>query len=67
MAEGNTVQAAVEKAREEMLFIGPDHPYYPLLAEMVTAVETAWQQGYDAHRTGRPKSNPYSWHLGTPH
>jgi hypothetical protein len=67
MAEGNAVQAAVEKARDEMLFIGPDHPYYPLLAEMVTAVETAWQQGYDAHRTGRPKSNPYSWHLGTPH
>jgi hypothetical protein len=31
MAEGNAVRAAVEKAREEMLFIGPDHPYYPLL------------------------------------
>jgi len=67
MAEGNTAQAAVEKAREEMLFIGPDHPYYPLLAEMVTAVETAWQQGYDAHRNGRPKSNPYSWHPGASH
>ncbi|GAB13784.1 hypothetical protein ARGLB_048_00080 [Arthrobacter globiformis NBRC 12137] len=58
MAEGNTVQAAVEKAREEMLFIGPDHPYYRLLAELVTAVETAWQQGYDAHRTGRHNPTP---------
>jgi hypothetical protein len=65
MAEGNTVRAAVEKAREEMLFIGPDHPYYPLLAEMVTAVERAWQQGYDAQRNGKPKSNPYSWHPET--
>lgn len=46
MAEGNTVRAAVEKAREEMLFIGPDHPYYPLLAEMVTAVERACVNGH---------------------
>ena len=67
MAEGNTVRAAVEKAREEMLFIGPDHPYYPLLAEMVNAVEKAWQQGYDAHRSGGPKSNPYNWRSGSAH
>jgi hypothetical protein len=61
MANGNAVQEAIEKAREEMLFIGPDHPYYPLLAEMVTAVEEAWRQGYDAHRAGRSNTNPYSW------
>ncbi|MBD1541929.1 hypothetical protein G9E11_06630 [Arthrobacter sp. IA7] len=61
MANGNAVQEAIEKAREEMLFIGPDHPYYPLLAEMVTAVEAAWRQGYEARRAGRPNSNPYSW------
>jgi hypothetical protein len=65
MTEGKPVWVAVEKAREEMLFIGPDHPYYPLLAEIVAAVEAAWQQGYDAHRNGQPNSNPYSWHPGT--
>ena len=44
-----------------MIFIGPDHPYYPLLAELVSAVGESWQQGYDHGRHGGKHANPYLW------
>jgi hypothetical protein len=57
----NQVRAAVDKAEDEMIFIGPDHPYYPLLAELVAAVGKAWQQGYEQGRHGGNHPNPYRW------
>jgi hypothetical protein len=51
----------VDKAEDEMIYIGPDHPYYPLLAELVAAVGKAWQQGYEQGRHGGNHANPYSW------
>ena len=60
-APENQVRAALDKASDEMLFIGPDHPYYPLLAELVSAVGKSWQQRYDHGRRGGPDTNPYSW------
>ena len=57
----NPVRAAVDKAEDEMIFIGPDHPYYPLLAELVSAVGKAWQQGYEQGRNGGHHPNPYTW------
>jgi hypothetical protein len=57
----NAVRAAVDKAEDEMIFIGPDHPYYPLLAELVSAVGKAWQQGYEQGRSGGQHPNPYTW------
>ncbi len=60
-AAENQVRAAVDKAAEEMIYIGPDHPYYPLLAELVSAVGKAWQQGYEHGRHGGPRANPYGW------
>ena len=57
----NQVRAAVDKAEDEMIYIGPDHPYYPLLAELVTAVGKAWQQGYEQGRHGGHPANPYAW------
>ncbi|MCU1567935.1 MAG: hypothetical protein JWQ56_2872 [Pseudarthrobacter sp.] len=57
----NQVRAAVDKAEDEMIYIGPDHPYYPLLAELVAAVGKAWQQGYEQGRHGGPHANPYAW------
>jgi hypothetical protein len=57
----NQVRAALDKAWEEMIFIGPDHPYYPLLAELVSAVGKSWQQGYDHGRHGGQHVNPYVW------
>jgi hypothetical protein len=59
--EENLVRVAVDKAEDEMIFIGPDHPYYPLLAELVAAVGKAWQQGYEQGRRGGNHPNPYSW------
>jgi hypothetical protein len=59
--EENLVRAAVDKAGDEMIFIGPDHPYYPLLAELVAAVGKAWQQGYEQGRRGGNHPNPYTW------
>lgn len=59
--EKDNIRVIVEAAREEMIFIGPDHPYYPLLAELVSAVAAAWQEGYDHHSTGGPDTNPYRW------
>jgi hypothetical protein len=44
-----------------MIFIGPDHPYYPLLAGLVAAVRVAWQQGFDHCRSGGSGANPYGW------
>ncbi len=58
---GNQVRAAVDKAEEEMIYIGPDHPYYPLLAQLVSAVGKAWQQGYEQGRRGGHQPNPYVW------
>jgi hypothetical protein len=55
----NEIRAVVEKAQEEMIFIGPDHPYYPLLADLVSAVARAWEQGYDHRRAGGRDGNPY--------
>jgi hypothetical protein len=64
MSEETKIRAVIDKAREEMIFVGPDHPYYALLADLVSAVESAWQQGY-AHRcTGGANHNPYSWTVG---
>jgi hypothetical protein len=60
-AADNQVRAAVDKAAEEMIYIGPDHPYYPLLAELVSAVGNAWQQGYEHGRRGGHHPNPYVW------
>ena len=57
----NQVRAALDKASDEMIFIGPDHPYYPLLAELVSAVGKSWQQGYDHGRRGGDDANPYTW------
>ncbi len=57
----NQVRAAVDKAEEEMIYIGPDHPYYPLLAELVSAIGKAWQQGYEHGRLGGHQPNPYVW------
>ncbi|MEV7456818.1 hypothetical protein [Pseudarthrobacter oxydans] len=53
-ATENQVRAALDKAWDEMIFIGPDHPYYSLLAELVSAVGKSWQQGYDHGRRGGP-------------
>ncbi|TLM83349.1 hypothetical protein FDW83_10300 [Pseudarthrobacter sp. NamE2] len=58
---GNAVRAALDKAEDEMIYIGPDHPYYPLLAELVSAVGEAWQQGYEQGRLGGQHPNPYTW------
>ena len=60
-APDNQVRAALDKASDEMLFIGPDHPYYPLLAELVSAVGKSWQQGYEHGRRGGLHTNPYAW------
>ena len=60
-AAENQVRAAVDKAAEEMIYIGPDHPYYPLLAELVSAVGKAWQQGYGLGRRNGHHVNPYLW------
>jgi len=54
------IRAVLDRARDEMIFIGPDHPYYPLLADLVSAVGNAWQQGYDQGNRGR-QVNPYTW------
>lgn len=66
MTSDTTIPALIDKAREEMIFIGPDHPYYPMLAGLVSAIGTAWQQGYDRHRDGGPANNPYSWAVPDP-
>ena len=59
------VRAAVDRATDEMIFIGPDHPYYRLLADLVTAVGNAWQQGYEQGKLG-PQVNPYTWRRPEP-
>ncbi|WP_336715821.1 hypothetical protein [Arthrobacter sp. USHLN218] len=47
------------RAEEEMIFLGPDHPSYTLLAELVSSVRSAWQEGYESgcHGAG---ANPYA-------
>ena len=59
--DNNPVRAALDKAEDEMIYIGPDHPYYPLLAELAAAVGKAWQQGFDQGRSGGHRGNPYTW------
>jgi hypothetical protein len=44
-----------------MIYIGPDHPYYPLLADLVSAVGDAWQQRFEQGRLGSHRPNPYTW------
>jgi hypothetical protein len=61
MSTVSDIGRIIDKARDEMIFIGPDHPYYPLIADLVTAVRDAWQQGYDHRRGGGSDSNPYGW------
>jgi hypothetical protein len=60
-AAENPVRAAVDRAADEMIYIGPDHPYYPLLADLVSAVGKAWQQGFEQGRRGGHEPNPYTW------
>lgn len=62
MTDDNKIRATIDQAREEMIFLGPDHPYYALLAGLVSAVEGAWRQGYDHGRAGGTDHNPYGWH-----
>ncbi|NKX56542.1 hypothetical protein [Arthrobacter mobilis] len=47
------------RAEEEMIFIGPDHPSYELLAGLVASVRDAWQEGYEQGRNGGAGTNPY--------
>jgi hypothetical protein len=47
------------RAEEEMIFVGPDHPSYDLLAGLVAAVREAWQEGYEHARRGGAGDNPY--------
>lgn len=64
MANDDKIHAMIDRAREEMIFIGPDHPYYALLAGLVSAIEGAWQQGYDHRCAGGTDDNPYRWRSG---
>lgn len=61
MSTVSDIGRIIDTAREEMIFIGPDHPYYPLLAGLVAAVRDAWQQGFDHCRSGGSGANPYGW------
>lgn len=61
MRSEKDVQVIMDRAREEMIFIGPDHPYYPLLSDLVSAIPDAWQQGYNSHQAAGPSINPYRW------
>jgi hypothetical protein len=47
------------RAEEEMIFVGPDHPSYELLAGLVASVRDAWQEGYNHARRGGADENPY--------
>jgi hypothetical protein len=49
----------LNRAGEEMIWVGPDHPTYELLAGLVTSVQQAWQEGYDQGRRGGTEHNPY--------
>jgi hypothetical protein len=55
------VLVIIDRAREEMIYIGPDHPYYPLLSDLVSAIPDAWQQGYNSYKADRSSINPYGW------
>jgi hypothetical protein len=61
MRSEKDVLVIIDRAREEMIYIGPDHPYYPLLSDLVSAIPDAWQQGYNSHQAGRSSINPYRW------
>lgn len=58
---GKDIREVLDRAREEMIFIGPDHPYYELLAGLVASVRAAWQEGYDDAAAGRADGNPYGY------
>jgi hypothetical protein len=56
-ATENQVRAAVDRAADEMIYIGPGRPYYLVLADLVSAVGKAWQQGFEqvgSVATGQP-------------
>lgn len=61
MRSEKDVLVIIDRAREEMIYIGPDHPYYPLLSNLVSAIPDAWQQGYNSHQARRSSINPYRW------
>jgi hypothetical protein len=61
MRSEKDVLVIIDKARDEMIYIGPDHPYYPLLSDLVSAIRDAWQQGYNSHKAGRSSISPYRW------
>ncbi|MFD1213905.1 hypothetical protein ACFQ36_17855 [Arthrobacter sp. GCM10027362] len=55
----NHIRDLLVRAEEEMIFLGPDHPTYELLAGLVAAVRDAWQEGYARGRRGGSNDNPY--------
>lgn len=57
------IRSIIDQAQDELIFIGPDHPYYPLLTGLLSAIGGAWQQGYDHRRAGGPDANPYRWNF----
>jgi hypothetical protein len=59
------IQGILEKAGEEMIFLGPDHPYYELLAGLTASVRQAWQEGYDQGAQRGPAENPYKYRAVT--
>ena len=61
MRSEKEVLVIIDRTREEMIYIGPDHPYYPLLSDLVSAIPDAWQQGYNSRQAGRSSVNPYRW------
>jgi len=61
MRSEKDVLVIIDRAREELIYIGPDHPYYPLLSDLVSAIPDAWQQGYNSRQVGRSNISPYRW------
>ena len=55
----NQILDILNRAGEEMVWVGPDHPTYELLAGLVASVQQAWQEGYDHGRRGDANHNPY--------
>jgi hypothetical protein len=58
MTKGNDIREITDKAGRDY-FIGPDRPYYALLAGLESVIGGAWQHGYDHHRTGGSETDPY--------
>jgi hypothetical protein len=53
------IRNVLDRAGEEMIFLGPDHPMYELLAALVASVRGAWQEGYEQGINGGREGNPY--------